>query len=302
MNWNGSGKSPGGGYSRKGKAAKTGGGSSRGFVLAAAVVAIALVGVVLYVASPKGGAEKPTQSVRKEKPKKPAKPKGAARPSTKPETAAAQQPEEPPFEVRRYGRSSNVPTSNTNNIHYASQTGLKVTDADGNVRTVRSRPIFKSRADNMLWAAVRPSGPVLSIYPEDAVGIVNVASLKSAAGELFRERVFKETWRGIALALSGFATVAPNGRVVKSILAPVYSVKNLDEMKMSALSPSQCSAVYEAVSGIGLQAAKPVLYSVAVRQGWAPPPTNAVQKAIWQKVHAIPDKPITIEYDPKIDK
>jgi len=27
-----------------------------------------------------------------------------------------------------------------------------------------------------------------------------------------------------------------------------------------------------------------------------PAPTNDVQKAIWEKVHAIPDKPITIEY------
>jgi len=66
--------------------------------------------------------------------------------------------EEPQIEVKRYGRSSNVPTSNTNNIHYASQTGLKVTDADGNVRVMRLKPIFKSKADNMLWAAVRPGG------------------------------------------------------------------------------------------------------------------------------------------------
>ena len=75
-----------------------------------------------------------------------------------PQPRQTQIPEEPQIEVRRYGRSSNVPTSNTNNIHYASQTGLKVTDADGNVRAVRSKPIFKSRADNMLWAAVRPGG------------------------------------------------------------------------------------------------------------------------------------------------
>ena len=67
-------------------------------------------------------------------------------------------PEQPQIQVRRYGRSSNVPTSDTNNIHYASKTGLRVTDADGNVRAVRSKPIFKSRADNMLWAAVRPGG------------------------------------------------------------------------------------------------------------------------------------------------
>ena len=84
----------------------------------------------------------------------------ASKPKTTPRTPPQEVhiPEEPQIEVKRYGRSSNVPTSNTNNIHYASQTGLKVVDADGNIRTVRSKPIFKSRADNMLWAAVRPGG------------------------------------------------------------------------------------------------------------------------------------------------
>ena len=40
----------------------------------------------------------------------------------------------------------------------------------------------------------------------------------------------------------------------------------------------------------------------ACREGWASAPTNDVQKAIWDKVRAIPDKPLTIEYDPKKDK
>ena len=57
-----------------------------------------------------------------------------------------------------YGRSSNVPTDNTNNIHYATMDGIKVVDADGNEFSVRSTPIFKSRVDNMLWAAIRPGG------------------------------------------------------------------------------------------------------------------------------------------------
>lgn len=69
-----------------------------------------------------------------------------------------QTPEQPQIQVKRFGRSSNVPTTNTNNIHYASKSGLKMVDADGNVREVRTKPIFKSRADNMLWAAVRPGG------------------------------------------------------------------------------------------------------------------------------------------------
>lgn len=141
--------------------------------------------------------------------------------------------------------------------------------------------------------------PTLSAYPEDAVGIVNAASLKTDDASLFVERLSKETWRGIALALGGFSTAAPNGKIVKSILSPVYGVKDLDALKVSVLSPNQCSAVYESVSSIGLQAAKPALYTVACRQGWAPAPTNDIQKAIWDKVHAVPATPMKIEFDPK---
>jgi len=141
--------------------------------------------------------------------------------------------------------------------------------------------------------------PTLSAYPEDAVGIVNAASLKAADAALFAERLSKETWRGIALALGGFSTAAPNGKIVKSVLSPVYGVKDLDSLKVSVLSPNQCSAVYESVSSIGLQAAKPALYTVACRQGWAPAPTNDIQRAIWDKVHALPTEPLKIKPEEK---
>ena len=56
------------------------------------------------------------------------------------------------------------------------------------------------------------------------------------------------------------------------------------------------------MAGFGVAPAKLVPYQIACREGWAPPPTNDVQKAVWEKVHSIPDKPLTIEYDPKNDK
>ena len=89
---------------------------------------------------------------------------------------------------------------------------------------------------------------------------------------------------------------------MKSILSPVYSTKDLDAMAAKSLSPHQCNAIYESVSAIGLQAAKPVTYKMACRQGWAPAPTNSIQKAIWNDVFSVPDKPIKIEFDPKKDK
>ena len=61
-----------------------------------------------------------------------------------------------------------------------------------------------------------------------------------------------------------------------------------------------CIAVWFAVAAaIGKRS---VPYSRACREGWAPPPTNDVQRTIWKQVHAVPDKPIKIEFDPKKDK
>lgn len=141
--------------------------------------------------------------------------------------------------------------------------------------------------------------PVLSVYPENAVGIVNVAPFKVPDSTRYMERLTKEVWRCIALSLGGFSMTAPNGKVVNSILSPVYSTKNLDELKISFLTPHQTAAIYEAMSQIGIQASRPVVYSLACRQGWAPAPTNAIQKAIWDKVHAAPKNPMKIEFDPK---
>ena len=143
------------------------------------------------------------------------------------------------------------------------------------------------------------SRPTLAIYPEDAVGVVNAARLKDADAAKYKVRLAKEVWRGMALSLGGFAMTAPNGHIVKSILSPVYSIKDLDAILTHGLSPHQCNAIYESVSAIGLQAAKPVSYKMACRQGWAPAPTNSIQKAIWDQVHAVPATPMKIEFDPK---
>ena len=40
-------------------------------------------------------------------------------------------------------------------------------------------------------------------------------------------------------------------------------------------------------------------YWQACKEGWAPAPTNDVQKAIWDKVHSLPTAPLKIAPEPK---
>ena len=160
MSWNGyGGTRPQGhdGHPRAGAEKRKG--FSRVFLLVAAVVAVLVAGVALVVSLRSPEEKNSVQSPRREKPKENVR----TRPSSPPAAPAETKSESAntnalPPGAKFYGRSSNVPTSNTNNIHYASQSGLKIVDADGNEHIVRSTPIFKSRVDNMLWAAVRPGG------------------------------------------------------------------------------------------------------------------------------------------------
>ena len=41
------------------------------------------------------------------------------------------------------------------------------------------------------------------------------------------------------------------------------------------------------------------VYRKACEEGWAPQPTNDVQKAIWDKVHAMPTEPLKIKPETK---
>jgi len=61
-------------------------------------------------------------------------------------------------------------------------------------------------------------------------------------------------------------------------------------------------SVKKYLGAAGVTPMKRTIYQRACQEGWVPPLTNDVQRAIWAKVHAIPDKPITIEFDPKKDK
>ena len=47
---------------------------------------------------------------------------------------------------------------------------------------------------------------------------------------------------------------------------------------------------------LGVTPWKETTYKRACEEGWAPAPTNEYQKAVWDKVHAIPDQPLKIKY------
>jgi hypothetical protein len=137
--------------------------------------------------------------------------------------------------------------------------------------------------------------PTLLIAPEEGYAIVNIKPLLSDSPEKnkFEKRVRKELWRGITMALG-----ATNSHMVPCLLVQVRKPADLDTVSSSIPGPEPFQKVSSNLSNFGLTLPKRALYLTACQEGWAPAPTNEVQKAIWERAKADkergPSNPIEI--------
>lgn len=135
---------------------------------------------------------------------------------------------------------------------------------------------------------------MLALYPEENRAQVNVRALAAdnAPMETVETRLRTELARA-ALFVLGSGTV-PYDCLTK----PVRSLAELDALAKE--TPSAESLLHLGtgrVLGIGM--IRYASYEAACREGWAPAPTNDIQKAIWDKVHAMPTAPIKIKPETK---
>ena len=159
-------------------------------------------------------------------------------------------------------------------------------------------PELKGEAN--LFIVDDPALPSLLAAPENRWVLVNVAGLAAGAGEkpqFFKARVKKELTRGFCL-LAG----AQDSGFKMSLTGCKTRPEQLDTHADCRLPVDVVKRFAPYLEGYGIRPEKRVSYRKACEEGWAPPPTNDVQRAIWKDVHTIPDKPITIEFDPKKDK
>ena len=146
-----------------------------------------------------------------------------------------------------------------------------------------------------------PSRPGLLIAPEEGWAVVNVAPLaKGNDAELnFKKRVRKELYRAFGL-LAGGCGSSYHGNLLDPIRTPddldLYPESDVQmPYDMMQKLPRFCAK-------FDLKPWRITTYRRAVHEGWAPQPTNDVQKAIWQEMRQLPTKPILIKFDPKKGK
>ena len=118
----------------------------------------------------------------------------------------------------------------------------------------------------------------LSVFPENAIACVNVHGLATDDQKLYKERLGKEYWRAVGFIFGAYGLQMPG-----CVLQPVSSVEQLDAIKGRQLGPNRFNMLLKTSNALGIQMIRTTTYMRACQEGWAPPPTNDVQRAIWTK-------------------
>lgn len=137
--------------------------------------------------------------------------------------------------------------------------------------------------------------PMSLIAPEARWAVVNVAPLATGRGEkpaFFEARVRKEIARIGCLLFGGVGS-----DYKQNLLSFVSDPEGLDRSATDDLPVDGLQRCERYLRDVGVRQWRLVTYRDACQHGWAPAPTNDVQKAIWEQVRKIPDKPIKITYD-----
>ena len=150
-----------------------------------------------------------------------------------------------------------------------------------------------SQTPAVIFVYEQRGAPTLAVYPEDAVACINLFSLTTEDKEKFDQRIQKEVFRAFGIILGGYHIPR-----MACVMEPAYSLEDLDAIRCTTLAPMRFNGILKSAKMLNLPVQRPVPYITACREGWAPTPTNDVQKAIWEKVKADkergPTNPITI--------
>ena len=195
-----------------------------------------------------------------------------------------------------------LPASNLTSVvsSLRKQTRLNIVGVRGEGRNAAQLKSANG-ADVAVVAIDDPESPVLLVAPEERWATVNVAKLgeglksEEAKRKFVESRFRKELLRGFALASGGGNSQFPANGMQVAGLAELDLYKEF--IPGDSLAKAQTF-----LKRIGVEPEVYATYRRACQQGWAPQPTNDIQKAIWDKVHEIPSKPIKIEYNEKRDK
>ena len=144
-----------------------------------------------------------------------------------------------------------------------------------------------------------PALPTILTAPESRWSVVNVAKIAENCADdaTLASRVRKEILRSLAF-MTGCAYMTMGDPLMRDVMKP----GDLDGLRSECFGIEILNRFSESAALYGLKPWHVATYRTACEEGWAPAPTNDVQKVIWNRVHAPPSKPIKITYDKAAQK
>lgn len=129
------------------------------------------------------------------------------------------------------------------------------------------------------------------ISPEGHWAIVNVAALGAdGVGDVFvSARTRKEIVRTFTTLLGATAS-----NYNEDLLLPISKIGDLDKISNEKPPMDVMGRVRKHLDLLEIETRQDATYLVACKEGWAPSPTNDIQRAIWEKINAKPANPIKI--------
>ena len=153
-----------------------------------------------------------------------------------------------------------------------------------------------SGADVAIIVVADEKTPAMLAAVEDGWAVVNVKKLDrglktpAAMEKFYAERCLREVIRAFTVVSGGVFSQYPGN------IMSISKVEDLDLCK-PFIPMDKLESITTYLGARDVTPLRVAPYRKACQEGWAPAPTNDYQKAIWEKVHAPPSKPLKITYD-----
>ena len=167
---------------------------------------------------------------------------------------------------------------------------LNIVSVKGKKNLVPSSVRKEHGAEVSVMLVDKPDEPLMLLAPEDGWGMVNVARI--ADGEKFNAGCCKALLRTFGLLCGGGISMQQGNILSEVKLEKTYDLQN-------TLPQDVTMRQLKYLADMGVKPQSRTTYRKACEEGWAPAPTNEVQKAIWDKVHEMPTEPIKIKPETK---
>ena len=151
------------------------------------------------------------------------------------------------------------------------------------------------KANSAIFIGNDPTLPMSLTAVEAKWTFINYGRLiaDNPGGELVNRRMDKMFSRATMAILGGGSFM----NFPMSATKRVNSITDLDRLEGRSPSPFAMMSMSAYIDELGIKFEQESTYEQACQEGWAPAPTNEIQKAIWREIHTPPTKPLKITYD-----